>query len=198
MRFIITLLVLLSPTVAWAGAHEQNLPTAADYAVTASPEQQALIKEIEAFLVTYAENYNKQDYEALLAMWDQNDQNPVYMAEERDEPLYGWEEIRKYFDPVPGIQMLDGIRNTYTNVRAHYIGPDLAYATYHLQFDIKVRRQTAMSSWDRVVAVFRKVEGEWRLTTYAEAPMAPLTMVRKLLQDSTPDDFDEYIEAQQE
>ena len=71
-------------------------------------------------------------------------------------------------------------------------------ATYHLRFDLKVRRQPAMSSWDRVLAVFRKKDGEWKLTAYAEAPMAPLTMVRRMLQDKVPEEFEAYIEAQKQ
>ncbi len=51
-----------------------------------------------------------------------------------------------------------------------------------------------MSSWDRVMAAFRKKDGERKLTAYAEAPMAPLTMVRKMIYDQVPDDFDEWLE----
>ena len=42
----------------------------------------------------------------------------------------------------------------------------------------------ALSGFDRVVAVFRRKDGEWKLATYAEAPQAPLTMVRKFLKTS--------------
>ena len=36
-----------------------------------------------------------------------------------------------------------------------------------------------MGGWDRIMAVFRKADGEWKLTAYAEAPMGPMTMARK-------------------
>ena len=48
-----------------------------------------------------------------------------------------------------------------------------------------------MSSWDRVMAVFRKNDGERKLTAYAEAP---LTIMRKMIYDQVPDDFDEWFE----
>ncbi len=152
-----------------------------------------LSEEIRSFLDTYAEVYNRQDYATLLTMWDQDNANPIYVAEEVNPPMHGWSVINGYFNPKPGVQVLDGIRNEYSDVKAHYLADDLAVATYKLRFDIKVKRQKAMSSWDRVLAVFRKKDGEWKLTAYAEAPMSPLTMVRKMLQDQVPDDFDEFL-----
>ena len=198
MRILLVALGCIVSTLALAGAHQQKLPDAAAFAAAASPEQRELIAEIEAFLVEYAEIYNRRDYDALLQMWDRSDAYAMYMAEEINAPLYGWAQIEKYFNPVPGVAMLDGIRNRYSEVRAHFLAEDLAFATYRLDFDIKVRRQTPMSSWDRIVAVFRRVDGEWKLATYAEAPMAPLTMVRKMLENAVPEDFDDFIREGEE
>lgn len=172
----------------------------------------ALNREIAAFLDRYAEAYNRQDYAALLGMWDTDDAAAFYMAEEVDPPLHGWKRINAYF-ARPGV--LDGIRNEYSRVEAHYLAPDVAIATYFLRFDIQVKNMQPLSSFDRVVAVFRRKDGEWKMAAYAEAPQAPLTMVRKLLksstsltpeqqkallatvqgllQDAVPEDFDEWL-----
>lgn len=196
MRILMLVFSMLVSGPLLAGAHEQKIPDAASFAAAASPEQQMLIADITAFLSTYADHYNRQDYEALLDMWDGKDKFPMYMAEEINQPMYGWATINKYFNPIPGKQVLDGIRNSYSEVRAHYLAEDLALATYRLDFDIKVKRQKAMTSWDRVMAVFRRVDGEWKLTAYAEAPMAPLTMVRKMLESAVPEDFNEFLEEE--
>ena len=58
-------------------------------------------------------------------------------------------------------------------------------------------RSQPMTSWDRVMAVFRRVDGEWKLTAYAEAPMAPLTMVRKMLENAVPKDFEDFLEERE-
>ena len=182
--------------------------------MTVAP-QMALEREITAFLERYAAIYNRQAYAELLEMWDTRDTDAFYMAEEVDPPMYGWPAIRAYFDR-PG--SLDGIRNEYSEVRARYLAPDLALATYKLRFDIAVRDMKSLSSFDRVVAVFRRCDGEWKLTAYAEAPQAPLTMVRKLaknskslgpaeqkallktvqglLEDNVPVDFEQWLNAQ--
>ncbi|MFZ1624794.1 MAG: nuclear transport factor 2 family protein [Gammaproteobacteria bacterium] len=177
--------------------------------------QTALEQELTAFLERYAAIYNRQAYVDLLEMWDTRDPDVFYMAEEVDPPMYGWPAIRTYFDR-PG--SLDGIRNEYSEVRARHLAPDLALATYKLRFDIAVKDMQPLSSFDRVVAVFRRCDGEWKLTAYAEAPQAPLTMVRKLaknskslgpaeqkallktvqglLEDNVPVDFDQWLKAQ--
>jgi len=188
---------------------EQSVP-----AEPAGPAS-TLDAEITAFLASYAAAYNRQDYAALLGMWDTDDPNAFYMAEEIDPPMQGWKTIRAYFGRAG---VLDGIRNEYSNVRAHYVAPDVALATYRLRFDIKIKNMQALSSWDRIVAVFRRKDGEWKMIAYAEAPQAPLTMIRKaaktsksltpaeqkellrtmqtLMQDAVPEDFDEWLENQ--
>ena len=154
--------------------------------------------QIEAFLAAYAEDYNRQDYTALLDMWDADDPDVLYLAEEVDPPMQGWDELRRYFNPRPGVQVLDGIRNRYSRVRARALAPDLALATYRLDFEIKVRGLTAMASWDRVVAVFRNRGAGWKLAAYAEAPMSPLTMVRRMLQDAVREDFADFVAGRQQ
>ncbi|MCB1597603.1 MAG: nuclear transport factor 2 family protein [Gammaproteobacteria bacterium] len=182
--------------------------------MTAAP-QTALERELSEFLDRYAALYNRQAYAELLEMWDTGDPDSFYMAEEVDPPMYGWQAIRAYFDR-PG--SLDGIRNEYSEVRARHLAPDLALATYKLRFDIAVKDMKPLSSFDRVVAVFRRRDGEWKLAAYAEAPQAPLTMVRKLarnskslgpaeqqallqtvkslLEDTVPADFEQWLKAQ--
>lgn len=190
-KMLISVLLLLCATPALPGAHDNfsKVPEKFDAALSA---------EIQTFLDEYAAVYNRQDYDTLLSMWDRDFGGAIYMAEEVDPPMHGWDRITKYFNPVPGVKILDGIYNEYSDVRASYLADDLAVATYHLRFDIKVRRQKALSSWDRVMAVLRKKDGEWKLVAYAEAPMAPATMVRRMLEDQVPDEFEAYLEAQKE
>jgi ketosteroid isomerase-like protein len=148
--------------------------------VTARP-QTVLDQELGRFLDRYAALYNRQAYAELLEMWDTGDPDVFYMAEEVDPPMHGWQTIKAYFDR-PG--SLAGIRNEYSEVRARHLTPDLALATYKLRFDLAVTGMKPLSSFDRVVAVFRRCAGEWKLLAYAEAPQAPLTMVRRLAQNS--------------
>ena len=168
------ILVALAP-VAEAGFHFQERDE------VISPAEQALAAEIVAFLAEYETAYNNQDYKTVKQLWH-SDGNPIYMAEEVPFPLYGQERVDSYFNPVPGKQILEGIDNKYTQVRAKYITPDVAVATYRLDYDIKIIGMPATGGWDRVMAVFVREAGAWKLSAYTEAPMGPATMVKKMMQ----------------
>ena len=118
-----------------------------------SAEERQLAAEITAFLADYAAAYNDQDYRTVKSMWH-DDGNPIYMAEEVPFPLYGQERMNNYFNPVPGKRILDGIDNRYSEVRAKFVAPDIAVATYRLDYDIKLAGRPASYGWDRVMAVF--------------------------------------------
>jgi ketosteroid isomerase-like protein len=167
--------LLLTAGIANADFHFQNK------ADEIGPAESALASEITAFLTDYAVAYNNQDYRAVKAMWAM-DSNPIYMAEEVPFPLYGAERLGSYFNPAPGKRILDGIDNRYSDVRAKLVAPGIAVATYRLDYDIKIVGRPASHGWDRVMAVFVREPSGWKLTAYAEAPMGPATMVRKMMQ----------------
>jgi hypothetical protein len=175
IRFLSVLIVLALPVGVMADYHfdasKKNVINDGD---------QQLAVEITAFLAEYYEFYNNQDYKSLKSLWF-DDGNPIYMAEEVPFPIYGQSRMDKYLNPVPGKRILMGIDNRYSKVRAKYLAPDMAVATYRLDYDIKLIGMPAMGGWDRAIAVFIKSDGGWRMTAYAEAPMGPATMVRKMM-----------------
>jgi len=172
--FILTLSLTLTASIVHAEYHFQNTKDAV------SDQNQQLAAEISAFLEEYAEVYNNQDYRAVKSMW-LNDSNPIYMAEEVPFPLYGKARMDNYFNPVPGRRILDGIDNRYSKVRAKYVAPNIAVATYRLDYDLKLKGMAAVHGWDRIMAVFSKDDTGWKLTAYTEAPQGPATMVRKMM-----------------
>jgi ketosteroid isomerase-like protein len=142
--------------------------------------EEQLSAEITAFLEAYEVAYDTQDYRALKSMW-LDDGHPIYMAEEVPFPLHGNARFDNYFNPSPGKRILDGIDNRYSEVRAKYLAPDVAVATYHLEWDIKLTGMAPMGGWDRAMAVFVKTPDGWKIAAYTEAPMGAATMVRKMM-----------------
>lgn len=166
--------LLMLPVIASAEYHFQKKTDAI------SAEERQLAAEITAFLADYETAYNNQDYATVKSMWS-GDGNPIYMAEEVPFPLYGQDRINNYFNPVPGKRILDGIDNKYSKVRAKYLTPDIAVATYRLDYDIKLKGMPASHGWNRIMAVFVRESGDWKLSAYTEAPMGPATMVRRMM-----------------
>jgi ketosteroid isomerase-like protein len=176
--------LLLLPLSALADYHfttEKN--------VVLDSEDGQLAAEITTFLAEYERVYNNQDYKAVKSMWH-DDGNPIYMAEEVPFPLYGQDRIDNYFNPRPGKKILDGIDNKYSKIRAKYVAPNIAVATYRIDYDIKLVGMAAMHGWDRIMAVFINTDAGWKLTAYTDAPMGPATMVRKMMK-ATPAETDQ-------
>lgn len=173
--FILASLALAAVASADDALGPQAMPEALNREAAARPGS-GLDAEIGALLTRYAEAYSRQDYAAVLGFWDRDDPDVFYIAEEIDPPMHGWKLIEAYF-ARPGV--LDGIRYEYDDIRAQLLAPDLAIATYDMRFDLKVKNMKPMAGFDRVVAVFRRKGGEWKFARYAEAPQAPMTMVRK-------------------
>jgi len=166
-------------------------PVLADYHFDAkkktsiSDEEKVLAAELTEFLAEYEVAYNNQDYRKVKSMWSA-DGNPIYMAEEVPFPLYGKNRLDNYFNPVPGKRILEGIDNKYSKVRAKYVAPNVAVATYRLDYELKLVGMPAVAGWDRVMAVFVKEDEQWRLSAYTEAPMSAGAMIRKKMKEFPP------------
>lgn len=170
---IVSVVVLATPAIA-------DFHYRADRQAPIGAAEQRLAGELAAFLSRYEAAYDAQDFRTVKSLW-LDDGNPLYLAEEVPFPLYGRERLDRYFDPVPGRRILDGIDNRYSEVRAKPVAPGVAVATYRLDYDIKLAGMPANHGWSRIMAVFVRAGDDWKLTAYAEAPMGPSSMVRKMM-----------------
>ena len=54
--------------------------------------------------------WDTQNYSDLKNLWDTDDENPLYIPEERIDFPTDWKSLEKYWDPIPGRKILEGIR----------------------------------------------------------------------------------------
>ncbi|MCP4001518.1 MAG: nuclear transport factor 2 family protein [Gammaproteobacteria bacterium] len=198
---------LLVTQFVFAGGHNQARKPAI-------AKDQALTAEIDAVLNEYEVLWDKQDPAGLAALWDQNDPEPFYLAEEQDEWRIGWEQVNDYFDP-PGDSTVTSIRMRFDGVQARWLADDLAFAKFWIRFDTKMDfLPNAIGTDARASAIFRKTDAGWRLITWAESPGSPILYVQrlykqhreegeqspmpyisKLYERHTREDFPEYMET---
>lgn len=142
-----------------------------------------LSAEIAAVLDETARIWNTQDYARLKTMWDTDDDEPFYLAEEQDDWVFGWPALEKYWVPVPGKRSVEALMMRYYKVRAKQIAPDLALAAFWVRHDMKMSGPVKAWGGDaRVTAVFRRKPEGWRFVSYTEACMTPLIYIQKLMQ----------------
>jgi len=202
-----TFIACLAASTAFAGSHNQ----AREPAVA---KDQQLTAEIDAFLDEYEQQWDLQDPSKLAELWDQDDDQPFYLAEEQDEWRIGWQQVMGYFDP-PGESTTDSIRMRFDGVQARWLSDDLAFAKFWIRFDTKMQfLPTPIGTDARASAIFRKTDAGWRLITWAESPGSPILYIARLYklhgQDGeasplpylqtlygrhTRDDFAEYMDA---
>jgi hypothetical protein len=168
-----SLVALFSSSPAIAGGHNQAREPA-------MAKDQALTAEIDAFLNEYEAQWDLQDPSRLAELWDQDDDEPYYLAEEQAEWRIGWEQVMGYFDP-PGESTTDSIRMRFDGVQARWLSDDLAFAKFWIRFDTKMQfLPTPIGTDARASAIFRKKDEGWRLLTWAESPSSPILYIERL------------------
>lgn len=164
---------ILGSQVIEAGGHNQSRQPAI-------AQDQALTAEIDAVLNEYEVLWDTQDTAGLIALWDQDDPEPFYLAEEQDEWRIGWDQVKAYFDPA-GESTTDSIRMRFDGVQARWLADDLAFAKFWIRFDTKMDFLPNPIGTDaRASAIFRKTDAGWRLITWAESPGSPILYVQRL------------------
>jgi hypothetical protein len=201
------LFVSFAGSTAVAGGHNQ----AREPAVA---KDQQLTSEIDAFLNEYEEQWDLQDPSRLAELWDQEDDQPFYLAEEQDEWRIGWEQVMGYFDPE-GESTTESIRMRFDGVQARRLSDDLAFAKFWIRFDTSMKfLPTPIGTDARASAIFRKTDAGWRLLTWAESPGSPILYIERLFKlhgkegEASPmpylqtlygrhtrDDFDEFMKT---
>ena len=142
--------------------------------------------------------WDTQNYSNLKSLWDAEDNNPLYIPEEKVDFPTDWNSLERYWNPVPGKKILDGIRNDYSNIKIKLISKEVAIILMDLNYDLKVINSQPLSGFDRIMCVVVKKDGDWKYSAYIEAPMNPMSQVYLMWKDAEnkndPEYFDTYLQ----
>jgi hypothetical protein len=152
-----------------------------------------LKKEIEELFRHYETIWDSQDYGRLKDLWDADDPEPFYLAEEQEDWRFGWDAVERYWVPTPGKSALESIRMRYRDIHAKHIAPDLAIAACWVRHDMKLKGPMKATGGDaRVMSVFRLKPEGWRFIAYGEGPMSPVLFMHKLYEMNVSPEFPGY------
>lgn len=149
--------------------------------------------EIEAVLRRTAEIWNSQEFGRLREVWDADDPEPWYVAEEISEPFRSWPEIENYWSPK-GPRVLDAFRWAFSDLRVKSLADGLALALFNHFYEYGVTvpgrpAQPPLAGEDRCLALFRKGSAGWRHILYAQCPQGPESYLRSLRERIVRPDF---------
>ncbi len=155
-----------------------------------APGQGALWSEIDAVLRRTEEIWNSQEFSRLKDVWDSDDPEPWYVAEEVETAFRTWPEIEKYWGP--GRRVLRAFRWQFSNLQVKALTTDLALALFDHFYEIELAvgpPAPPTAGFDRCLTIFRRTPDGWKHILYAQCPLGPDTYVRALRQKIVKPDF---------
>lgn len=142
---------------------------------------QELQNEIEQVFRSAERIWDSQKYGDLKTLWDEEDTDPIYLAEEQADWKIGWDALRKYWEPVPGRRMLEAIRMRFYNIKVKPLSDEYVFAVGWVRHDMKMRGP--MKAWGgdaRISALFRRKKEGWKFIAYAESHKTPVIYMQEL------------------
>ena len=136
-------------------------------------------KEILTVMESVEEDWNSGRYDDFSRHWDENDPQPLYLAEESDVIMTSWPAIKKYWAGTKAWN--EWIVVDYYNYNVKSVDENHAMVSFELRFDVKLNdRPKPIGGDNRAVVSLRKIDGEWKIYAWVEAPLAAITYMRKL------------------
>lgn len=120
---------------------------------------------IRALLGRYAEGWRKADPEILAGTWGPDDDDSIYMASEAPGPIFGFSEIKKYYQQATSTYPITSME--ISNVRIVEYG-SLAYAYCDISIGFKVGESEYLVH-PRATFVLRQRAGQWYCAHYHES-----------------------------
>jgi hypothetical protein len=143
--------------------------------------------ELRQLLDTWQGYWRAKNFDGLARLWDEDDAEPLYVAEEAVEPMHSHAAIRAYWAETG--KAIDRIRVEASDLRAREIAPGIALAFFRLHWDAAIGARPPIGGDVRVSAVLRRKPEGWRFFHYLEGPLAMLTQVRQYAESNVSPDF---------
>ena len=155
----------------------------------------SLTGEIEAVLAAYVEAWNDYEMRTLRRMWDAEEAEPIYVAEECD-PLIGWEALARYWhidNPGASDHLIK-----YSELRVRLIAPETAHAFFRLRWNVFIHGNPLyprpIGNEVRVSAFLRRRDEDWRFFHWIESPLASMIQMKRFHERNVDPELYENLE----
>jgi len=180
----------------WVGSLISLAFCVAEASPKSDEESEMIENRVIAVLESVASDWNSSNYGALKSYWDETDPMPLYLAEESDLIMTTWTDVETYWSASQ--QWIEWIQVEYSNYQIKQIDPSNAMAAFDLRFDLQLTdRPRPIGGDNRAVVSLRKIEDDWKIHAWVEAPLSTATYVRKLYELNVRDDLPKRRPASQ-
>lgn len=133
---------------------------------------------ISTLIETYRIGFLHFDTDQLASIWDSQHTPLIYIAQEKEEPIQGWKDIRQYYAALP--EHLDAIVQKHLEgIQIDIVGTT-AIAFFISRSTVRIKgRAVLYKPVARVTMIFRETGEGWRAIHYHESALsAQSTQVR--------------------
>lgn len=124
---------------------------------------------IARLLGRHDECWARLDFEGLGALWDADEEAPVYVGEEYAAPVVGWGDLHRHWARLAGRLRRARVFSTLRLVKR--IGPETALAVVEVDWEFLGRgSEVTHAGRNWVTAVLRDGATGWRFVHWAESP----------------------------
>jgi len=139
--------------------------------------------ELTATIEAYIAAWNRMDFAALQALWNVDEDDIYYVAEEVDRPFHTFADVVEYWQRTGAT--IEWVKIAIADLKIKSLAQDLAVATYAMHVDASMRGYEQqgfqpVGSDVRVSAILRQTDAGWRYIHYTEAPLGALPFLRRV------------------
>lgn len=145
--------------------------------------------DLEALLEEFRERWCRLKPTELRQLWDPEETNPFYIAEEVADPMYGWDVIEPYWRASEELLLKFSIRTW--DLKCKPLSDDLAAMNFMMHWDglIKGMEDAPLGLDVRVSAVVRSTADGWRFCHYVESPLGAFPYLKATYAANVDPDF---------
>lgn len=158
------------------------------------------MSSLDEFLDGYRQAWCANSATRIESFWDTSEPRPFYKAEEIDHIITDWDDLRAYWKHNEGFNELNEL--SYSDIVQQPMGADRLLLGLKMRWDIRFARDArqidgsgfawagqCMGGDNHVAACLKQVTGDWRLTSWVEAPDAPILYMANLYTKNVRPDF---------
>jgi hypothetical protein len=125
----------------------------------------------------------------LRGLWDPEEAQPFYIAEEIAEPMYGWDAIEAYWREAEAILVKFSIRTR--DMRCKPVGAEHALMNFIMHWNgiLRGMEQSPLGLDVRVSALLRNTAQGWRFCHYVESPLGAFPYLQASYRANVDEDF---------
>ena len=157
------------------------------------------MKILDDFFSSYRKAWSDNSAALIEAHWDTS-RPPMYKAEEITRFFNSWDELRAYWQHNETFNSINEL--SYADRLVQEISNEVLIVTMRMRWDIHFGKDVrnmdgsqfawagqAMGGDNHVMGCMKRINGEWKLCSWVEAPDAPLLYVAELYRRNVRPDF---------